>query len=460
MNTRILRIELTRTIAGWAALVSVAVALGFLYAFSGPWSKDPVAWDEQWVLAALWSRFLLVFLWPIAVGAGVLQGMRDSRSGMVELLRTMPRPGWHRAAKLAAALAALLVLAYLLIFAVGAVQVVANGGFFTLAWLPIVLVGVLAISAGAWLGLGVGRLLPHPLTAPAVTVAAFVAVAVSQLAPTESNVFTGVVPLQAAWLSPALGTVRDPFLTTTGRMDVGQAVWLLGLAVTGILLLAASSRRAKALAALPVLAGLVTAVPILPATVAEARTTDTVAAARVCDGPVCVTRVHEAELARIARPGKEALRLLQALPGAPTKVVERAHQVAPDEVAPRAAGAVLVDFDQPSTSESTEPEDLTRSLLAGAGTPSCYPPRMADKPFVDELAARAVMASWFLGELKPLQGNVWAEHKVRPVLERSWTVLRALPQDEQWRRIVAARQAGLTCQGSQLAILAGGGVAR
>jgi hypothetical protein len=211
VNTRVLRTEVRRSIAPWATLAILVVAFGFLYSFSGPWTRTPLAWDEHWVLAAEWSRFLLVFLWPIAIGAGVIQGMRDSRSGMVELLTTMPRPGWHRAAKLAAALGGLLVLGYLLVFAVGAVQVIFNGGFFTFGWLPIVVVGVLAMLAGAWIGLGIGRLLPHPLTAPAVAVAAFVAVIVFQVVPSEGSAFGaggvhgGTVVLGAGLLVVAAG---------------------------------------------------------------------------------------------------------------------------------------------------------------------------------------------------------------------------------------------------------------
>ena len=93
----ILRIELRRSIAPWAGLAVLVVALGFLFLLSGPWWKAPAAWTSQTTTAALWVRFLLVFLWPIVVGAGAIQGMRDSRSGMVELLaRRRGRAGTGR----------------------------------------------------------------------------------------------------------------------------------------------------------------------------------------------------------------------------------------------------------------------------------------------------------------------------------------------------------------------------
>lgn len=457
MNTRILRIELRRSIAPWAALAAVVIAFGFLYSFTGPWTRTPLAWYENWVHAASWGRFLLVFLWPLAVGAGVIQGMRDSRSGMIELLGTMPRPGWHRAAKLAGALAGLLVLCYLLVFVVGAVQVIFNGGFFTFVWLPIVVVGVLGMIAGAWIGLGVGRLLPHPLTAPVLAIVSFVVVIVLQVAPAEDSALEGAVPLRLALLSPANDVFNDPFVTTTSRMDLGQAVWLIGLAATGFLFLAAGSRRAKALAAVPMVAALAIAVPILPATPAEARVVDPLATVQVCDGPLCVTRMHEADLARIAGPGKEALRLLGTLPNAPVRIVELDRRLGYDEVPPRAADAMLIDLMDWSLRQSSEPGDLTRAFLAGAGTPSCFSSRGTDRSYLDEVTARTIAASWFLGEWKPLKGNnIWTSKETAAQMDRTWETFRALPSDVQRTRIIAQRQAGLTCQGNQLEILTGG----
>ncbi len=456
MNARILRIELRRSIAPWAALAVLVVAFGFLYAFTGPWWKWPLAWNEQWTHAASWTRFLMVFLWPIAVGAGAIQGMRDSRSGMVELVSTMPRPGWHRAAKLAAALAILLVLAYLLIFAVGAVQVIAYGGFFSFGWLPIVLVGLLGMIAGAWIGLGVGRLLPHPLTAPALAVTAFAAMIFLQIASSEGSVVEGAVPRHLALLSPAFDVFNDPFLTTVGRMDLGQAVWLLGLAVTGFLLLAVGSRRAKALAVVPAVVALAVAVPVLPATMAEARVVDPLATAQVCDGPICVTRMHEADLAWFAGPAKEALRLLGTLPAAPVKVVELDRRLTFDEVSPRAADAVLIDLSQRYLSRNSDPVEVKRELLAGAGTPPCATYGNG-RSTLDEIIAGTITASWFLGEWKPFASrSVWVDKGITAKIFQMWETFRALPPDEQRTRIIAVRQAGLTCNGNQLDIITGG----
>ncbi|MFC3450934.1 hypothetical protein [Amycolatopsis speibonae] len=454
MNTRILRIELRRTIAPWATLAILVIAFGFLYSFSGPWTKTPFAWDEQWVHAAAWSRFLLVFLWPIAIGAGAIQGMRDSRSGTAELMTTMPRPGWQRAAKLAGALGGLLVLGYLLIFAVGAVQAVFSGGFFTFGWLPIVVVGVLAMLAGAWIGLGIGRLLPHPLTAPAVAVAAFVTAIVLQIAGSGGSILMDAALARVSLLSPALDVANDPFVTTASRMDLGQGAWLAGLAATGFLLLAAHSKRAKALAVVPALVAVAIAVPVLPATMAEAKVVDKSATEMVCDGAVCVPRVLEAELPRLAGPGKEALRLLGTLPDAPVKVTVLDRRVDFDKVPPRAADTVSVDLLDWSIRSSMNSDDVTRILVAGAGTPTCYSLH-GTSDFLDELAARSISSSWFLGEWKMLEG-AWLTDEKKTELIRKWEIFRALPPDVQRDRIIAQRKAGLTCQGKQLDVLLGG----
>ncbi|GAB3716524.1 hypothetical protein GCM10027598_26340 [Amycolatopsis oliviviridis] len=454
MNTRILRIELRRTIAPWAALAILVVAFGFLYSFSGPWAKAPLAWNEHWGLAAQWSRFLLVFLWPIAIGAGVIQGMRDSRSGAAELMTTMPRPGWQRAAKLAGALGGLLVLGYLLVFAAGAVQTVFNDGFFTFGWLPIVVVGVLAMLAGAWLGLGIGRLLPHPLTAPAVAVAALALMITFEIGGSEGSTIYGVVPFRVSLLAPAL-EVRDPFVTTSGGMDLGQGVWLAGLAVTGFLLLAVRSARAKALAVVPALVAVAIALPVLPGSTAEAKVADPSATAMVCDGPVCVPRAMEYELPRLAGPGKEALRLLGTLPDAPVKVAVQNRRLDYDEVPPRTAGTVSVDLLDWSVRSISAPDDLTRALVAGAGTPTCYSLRGVDKSYLDEVTARSITSSWFLGDWN-LPQRSWLGDETKNKVIRQQEIFRALPADVQRDRILALRKAALTCQGNQLDILLGG----
>lgn len=173
MNVRVLRIELKRSIAPWAGAVVLTSALAFLYLVNAAWWRGTTARTAQWTSMALWTRALLAYLWPLAVGLGALQGLRDHRSKVSELLTTTSRPAWHRAATLAGTTAITLASAFALLVLVGAVQVLPNTEYTHLGWLPISLVGALALVAGAVLGMGAGRALPSALTPPALALGAF-----------------------------------------------------------------------------------------------------------------------------------------------------------------------------------------------------------------------------------------------------------------------------------------------
>ncbi|MDX3127853.1 hypothetical protein PV414_41470, partial [Streptomyces scabiei] len=163
MNTRVLRTELRRSVAPWAGAVTLISSLAFLYLLSGPWWKGTAMWTAQWTSMALWTRSLLILLWPLAMALGALQGLRDHRSKMTELLTSTPRPARHRAATTAGASAITLVSAFTLLILQGAVQVAGNTSYTHPGWLPISLVAGLSLVAGFFLGMGVGRSLPSPL---------------------------------------------------------------------------------------------------------------------------------------------------------------------------------------------------------------------------------------------------------------------------------------------------------
>ncbi|MDQ7807459.1 hypothetical protein Q5425_27295 [Amycolatopsis sp. A133] len=448
----VLRTELRRSIAPWAGLALLVVSLGFLFLLSGPWWKVPAPWTGHTTTTALWLRFLLVFVWPITVGAGAIQGMRDSRSGMVELLATTSRPGWHRAAKLAGAVGALSALGYLVVFGVGFAEVLGHGGFVSAAFLPVVLVGLLAVVAGTWIGLAIGRLLPHPLTAPALAVLTL-AGGITAWTSVEAGVLS--MPYSRfGLLAPALGQPRGALVTTAASVDVGQVVWFVGLAVTGFLLLAASSARARLLGLLPVLAGAAIALPVFPASADGLLVPDSVATRKVCDGPVCVSRAHEDRLAGLAGPGREALAVLAKLPGAPTRIEE---QTAPNSVTgpvPRDPGVVYLDFQRNAVLLTAGADDLKLAVLSGAGLPSCDPPYAGS---LADVGARMIAAAYFTGELKPLPeyGANWAARQ-DGLVEQAWAKFRALPAEVRFARIVALRQVLSTCQGDPMDTLVPG----
>ncbi|MHA5050709.1 hypothetical protein [Streptomyces sp. SD15] len=462
MNVRVLRIELRRSVAPWAGVVVLAPALAFLYLLNGAWWSGTTAWTAQWTSMALWTRSLLFYLWPLAVGLGALQGLRDHRSKMSELLTSTPRPARHRAATLAGATAITLASAFALLVLVGAVQVVANTEYTHLGWLPISLVGALSLVAGAVLGMGAGRALPSALTPPALAMGAFVFTALMQmsLGRTETTTATGLPstePNRVSLLSPAVQEVRDALVTLSASVHVGQTIWLLAMAATGFALLVAATPRARLLAVTPVLAGAVIALLVLPSDPRRIYVVDEAAAEMVCDGTVCVTKTQQARLADLAGPGKEALRLLHGALGSQVPVSVRENTaVLPDGSTPQwSRKTVLFDFDDDIIA-AAKGEELTWALIAKGMVPGCTP--VGWSGFGGDEFAQTVAVGWVLGDLRPLPGTLSAglrrevDAETRPV----WKELKALPRAEQLSRINAMRAAALSCKGDAFDALNGG----
>lgn len=457
MNVRVLRTELKRSLAPWAGVVALATTSALLYLISEPWSDTTTAWTGQWTSMALWTRTLLFYLWPLAMGLGALQGLRDHRSKISDLLTSTPRPTWHRAATLAGTTAFTLVAAFVSLILVGAVQVLAHTRYTHLGWLPISLVGVLALVAGAVLGMGVARALPSVLTPPALAMGAFVFTAV--LARTETAAAPGASPdpNRLALLSPAVERVPNAFVTLSASVHLGQTIWLLGVASTGFALLVAVTPRTRLLALAPVLAGAALALLVLPSDPRRMFVVDEAAAKPVCDGSVCVTRTQQARLAGLAGPGKEALRLLHGVLGgrAPVTVRENAA-VLPDGATPRwSRTTVLFDFDDDMFA-AAKGEEVTKALVAQGMVPGCSP--VGWSTFGGDQFAQTVALGWVLGDLEPLPGtgsaalNRAVVARVRPV----WKELMALPRAQQLARINAMRAAALSCEGDAFEVLKGG----
>ena len=92
----ILRTELRRSTAPVVGIGLLLVSLALIYGLSGPWGKRTAPWDEQWTGLAQWTRYLSLFLWPLVLGAGAWQGLRDKRSRVPELFATTPKAPWRR----------------------------------------------------------------------------------------------------------------------------------------------------------------------------------------------------------------------------------------------------------------------------------------------------------------------------------------------------------------------------
>ncbi|MDT0571887.1 hypothetical protein RM704_31290 [Streptomyces sp. DSM 3412] len=462
MNGRVLRIELRRSVAPWAGGVVLTSALAFLYLVNAEWWRGTTAWTAQWTPLAMWTRSLLFYLWPLAVGLGALQGLRDHRSKMSELLTSTPRPAWHRAATLAGTTAITLASAFALLVLAGGVQVIANSGYTHLGWVPVSLVGALFLVAGALLGMGAGRALPSALTPPALAMSAFVFTALMHmsLGRTETTTATGITstePNRVSLLSPAVQEVRDVIVTLSASVHVGQTIWLLGMAATGFALLVAATWRARLIALTPVLASAVIALLVLPSDPRRMYVVDEAAAELVCDGPVCVTKTHQARLADLAGPGKEALRLLHGALGgrAPVSVRENTA-VLPEGSTPQwSRETVLIDFDD-GVIAAAKGEELTRALIAKGMVPGCTP--VGWSGFGYDEYAQTVAAGWVLGDLRPLPGmeSAGVRREVDAAARPVWKELKALGRAEQLSRINAMRAAALSCKGEAFDALKGG----
>ncbi|MEW1779745.1 hypothetical protein [Streptomyces sp. NPDC086777] len=462
MSTRALRIELKRSGAPWVGAVLLTSALALLCLVDAAWSQGVTAWTAQWTSMALWTRAQLFYLWPLAVGFGALQGLRDPRSKMSELLTSTPRPALHRAFASAVATAAALVTAFALLVLVGAVQVFPHTGYTHLGWLPISLVGALSLVAGAVLGMGVGRTLPSALTPPAVAMAAFVFTTLMQLPPGHTQTFTATgfpveEPNQISLLSPAVDEVRNVLVTLAASVQVGQTVWLLGMAATGFALLVSATARSRILALAPVLVGLVTALSVLPSDPQRMYVVDRTAAQLVCDGPVCVTKVHQTRLADLAGPGKEAIHLLRRALGhrAPVSVQEIATVPRAGSTPRWSPETVSVDYADPVMA-SAKGRELTRLLIAGAMVPGCSPLGLGAEVSVGDSAAQTIAVSWVLGEFKPLGVISLVSDESFAVARPVWQQFTALPRARQLSRIEAMRDAALSCRGDAFDALKGG----
>ncbi|MGA5822751.1 hypothetical protein ACPC54_33435 [Kitasatospora sp. NPDC094028] len=462
MTGRVLRTELTRSVAPWAGVVVLAGSLAILCPIDAVWWRGNAGWTAQWTTMAMWTRYLLALWWPLVVGMGAVYGLRDARSRTTELLMTTPLPAWRRAALPIGAMALALASGFGLLVLVGGVQVaLGRTTYAPLGWLPISLVAALALVAGAVFGMGVARTLPSVLTPPALVVLFLLLTDLLGQQNSDGAVPSSVAPNRLALLSPATAEPRQMLLTLAGSVHVGQALWLLGLLATGSALLSAVTRRARLLAVIPAVAGAALALLVLPSTARDTYVVDKAAAAPVCDGPVCVTQANRARLPELALRSKEALRVLHDVLGdqAPNAVREDTTLRALGDERELSGEVVLVDFDDRPFADATG-EELTRALIGQGLAPSCSGNNDREGGGRRDVAVQSVAVSWALHDsrFQPLEEKgsdayalkVWADADI------AWQRLTALSPAEQRSRIAGLHAAALSCSGfAQLPVLAG-----
>ncbi len=122
---RILRIELRRSVALWAALLIAAVGVFVLFASNEPY--------PSWMELVVTQRDIMQLTWPLALGAGAWQGIRERRSRVEELVATTARPRRWRVVPVASAMAMGAVAGHLVMLAGAAGHLRHLDGYFALA---------------------------------------------------------------------------------------------------------------------------------------------------------------------------------------------------------------------------------------------------------------------------------------------------------------------------------------
>ncbi|PZG23846.1 hypothetical protein C1I95_02135 [Micromonospora craterilacus] len=431
----VLGVELRRSAALGAALVTVVAGAGALYVAPGRWSGG-------WMVLAMAIREYLLLMWPLALAAGAWQGRREHRTNVGELFATTARPRAQRMLPVLGAMAITLAVAYLLVTATGIAWIITTAQYLPLLNFAVVtVVGVLALISAAWLGLGIGRLLPAPATAPVLGVVGVLLVSFSMF------VSPGWL---AAAISPTYGTsVFHPYQTIDNRVSGALAVWLAALAVTGLLLLVAGSWRTRTVALVPVLLGLIAATAVVPRDpdVLD-RPVDPVARELVCtdDTPtVCVSRVHANVLEALTPVAREGMAALAKLPDTPTAVHEDTATYRLGEAMPPRDGVVRVPVRIDKRGELAHPAVVVIEIVSGLGV--AYDGTCRERSEPVERAA----AYWLLGrepqsDVGLIPGMIEEDPELNAEAVRLWQGLRALSDDEALARVVAVREAILACE--------------
>ncbi|MEU7617645.1 hypothetical protein AB0M91_19100 [Micromonospora rifamycinica] len=432
----IMGIELRRSAAVGAALVTVVVGAGALYSATGRWSSG-------WMALALAVREYLLLLWPLALAAGAWQGRREHRAKVGELFATTARPRVARMLPVLGTMALTLVVAYLLVTAAGVAWIVTTASYLpVLNFVVVTGVGALSLVAAAWLGLGIGRLLPALVTAPALAVGGVLLVFFITVGPSDRV---------AAALSPAHGS--GPFhdyQTIDNRVSGALAISMIALAVTGLLLFVADGWRSRLTAVLPVLLGFVVALTVLPHDRDVLNwPVDPVAQELVCtdDTPtVCVSRVHAHVLDTVTPLARQGLAALGRMPDAPTVVHEDTRTIGYDRgwPAPR-PGVVTIEIRIDERGELAHPAAVVPDIVRRLGVPYDGECKKGD-----EVVERAA-AYWLLGreprsDVGLMPGLIEEDPGITTGAVTLWRELGDLPEAEALARVTAVRNALLACQ--------------
>lgn len=426
---RVLRIELRRSAAAGAALILLLAGAVLLHV-------APQRWSVGWMQLAMTQRDHLLLLWPLALAAGAWQAHREHRTNVAELFASTARPRPQRVLPALGALGIAVVGAYLATLAVAAPRIVDTAGYLPPASVVVVAVGALALVAAVWFGLAVGRLVPSPVTAPALAVAGIALLLAGPFA-------FGDRPWLAMLFLPSYHMSQfSDFQTVAGGVSAAQGVWLAALAVTGVVAFAAGRRRTRALALLPAVLGAALGLLVMPRGADYVDIPiDPVAQELVCtdDTPrVCVSRVHSGLLPEVTPIARRALALLSRLPDAPTTAQEDTRVFIDGSTPPPPSpDTVLIPVKADRDGHLAHAGNVLPAMLQGALAMDVVCPDGQD---TDEAKAAAY---WLLGREPVAAPGELPEEQGEAV--RLWQGLRQLPAPEAAARVAAFRDTARAC---------------
>jgi hypothetical protein len=427
--TRVLRIELRRSAAAGIALVLLLAGAILLYATTD-------AWAAGWMPLAMAQRQYLVLLWPLALAGGAWQARREQRSRVAELFASTARPRAQRVAPILTALAIAVLSGYLAMAAVAVPRIIDTASYLPTASFAVLAVGALSLIAAAWLGMAVGHLVPSPLTAPALAVAGIALLLL--LTPATLGGREWLVAI----FSPMRGMgLYNDFRTVSGGVSAAQGIWLAALAVTGVVLLAAGSRRARAAALLPAVIGAAVAILVIPRGADVESPIDSVARELVCteESPrVCISRMHSELLPEVTPLARQGLAMLAKLPDAPTTAMENTNTFLDEHPRPQRPDTALFNVKFDRDGGLADKDDFLPRMLDAAGASADHCPERMSRP-----VSRAA-ASWLMEREPPDVPSELAE--VNAQTRTLWQGLRELPEREAAARVAAVRAAALACQ--------------
>ncbi|BCJ52503.1 hypothetical protein Asp14428_39780 [Actinoplanes sp. NBRC 14428] len=433
--SRILGIELRRSAALGAGLATMLIGTLLLF------FAEEIEFEAGWLQLAMSQRLYLGLLWPLALAAGAWQARREDRAKVAELFASTPRPRAQRSAPTLAALAIGVVCGYLLMGVAGGAWIIGTARYLPMSVFAVTAVGLLSLIGAVWVGLGIGRMVPSPATAPALGVAGL-----ALLLTIPMMLRLPFLPQHQGWIATVLSPIYEMNMPTDyqavpGRASAAQAIWLIGLALAGLMLVTLSSRAARVAALLPLVLGGALAMTVMPHTDRViSRATDPVAKELVCaeDAPqVCVSRIHSGLLSEVTPAAKEALTVLAKLPDAPTRVHDDTSTYLPDVYPQWNKDTVLFTLEVGNDGHVRDKENLAASIVAEAfsGPPGCEKNPIG----VERMAA----AYWLIGR-EPVEPDSDYVDYVAEAKEL-WRDLGQLPRAEADKRVAALHKAAQKC---------------